>query len=111
MIKSLRSSKNKVMNIGKTIKQLRKQKGMSQTHFGNKVDITQATLSQIENGQTVPHKTTLNKICEVLGISEELLYIISVDEDKVPENKRDLYIIAKDLMLKVFDKDDKELIV
>ena len=111
MIKSLRSNKIKVMNIGKTIKQLRKQKGMSQTDFGNKVDITQATLSQIENGQTVPHKTTLSKICEVLGISEELLYIVSVDEDKVPEDKRDLYNIAKDMMLKVFHKDDRELIV
>jgi len=96
------------MNIGATIKQLRKEKGMNQTEFGNKVDITQATLSQIENGQTAPHKTTLKRICEVLEIPQELLYMMSVEEDNIPKEKRELYNVAKDLMFKVFYKDEKE---
>jgi transcriptional regulator with XRE-family HTH domain len=96
------------MNIGTTIKQLRKEKGMNQTEFGNKVDITQATLSQIESGQTVPHKTTLKRICEVLEVPQELLYMMSVEENNIPKEKRELYSIAKDLMLKVFYKDENE---
>lgn len=100
--------KIEVMNIGTTIKQLRKEKGMSQTEFGNKVDITQATLSQIENGQTSPHKTTLKRICEVLEIPQELLYMMSIEEDSIPKGKRELYNVAKDLMLKVFYADENE---
>lgn len=96
------------MNIGATIKRLRKEKGLNQTEFGNMVNITQATLSQIENGQSIPQKSTLDKICEVLGISQELLFLLSVDESKIPEDKRYLYNAAKDLMLKVFYKEDHE---
>lgn len=104
------------MNIGPTIRRLRKQKGLSQTEFGNLTGITQTTLSQIENGQTTPHKATLSKICEVLNVPEQLLVVLSIEEEDVPENKRNmydtLYPTIKDFMMKIFyEEDEKPLTV
>ena len=36
--------------LGKTIKELRKQKGMTQESLAKKADISRATLSKLENG-------------------------------------------------------------
>lgn len=100
------------MNIGPTIRKLRKQKGLSQTEFGTLTGITQTTLSQIENGQTTPHKATLSKICEVLNVPEQLLVILSIEEGDVPENKKEmfetLYPTIKDFMIKIFYEEDEK---
>jgi transcriptional regulator with XRE-family HTH domain len=102
------------MKIGQTIKKLRKEKGISQTEFGKQIGVTQTTLSQIENDQTTPHKSTLTKICEVLNVPEQLLYVLSIDELDVPEKNRKmfetLFPTVKDFMQKIFHEDDDKLL-
>ncbi|MBX2948112.1 MAG: helix-turn-helix transcriptional regulator [Crocinitomicaceae bacterium] len=96
------------MNIGVTIKKLRKEKGLNQQEFGKLTGITQTSLSLIENGNTIPNKSTLKSICKVLNVPEELLYFLSIDESDVPAEKREkfdlLYPTARDLMLKIFSE-------
>jgi transcriptional regulator with XRE-family HTH domain len=79
------------MDIGTTISRLRKQKGLSQIEFAKAIELTQTSLSQIESGKKRPSSNTLKNICFALGISELHLYLLSFDENDVPEEKRELY--------------------
>jgi transcriptional regulator with XRE-family HTH domain len=79
------------MNIGNTIKELRKKRGISQGEFAKLCEISQTSLSQIETGAKKPSKTTLKKVCEHLEVSEPLLYVLSLEDVDVPENKKEVY--------------------
>lgn len=78
------------MNIGNAIQKLRKEKGFTQEVLSGKARITQAALSQIENGSR-PGEETLKKISDALGIPESLIYINAIEREDVPKNKRMLY--------------------
>lgn len=81
---------NIIMDIGKAIQKLRKEKEYSQSTLAGKAGITQAALSQIENG-TRPGEETLKKISDALGIPESLIYTYAIEREDVPKNKRLLY--------------------
>jgi len=54
--------------LGKTIKDLRKQKGISQESLANQCDISRATLSKFENGYIANMSiVTINQILSLLG--------------------------------------------
>lgn len=87
------------MEVGKKIKELRKQKKWSQEKLAAEAGISQSALSAIERGIKQPTVETLNHICNALNItlvdffSEEktelspaLLELINV-ASKMPENK------------------------
>ena len=65
------------MNIGKKIKDIRKQKGITQARLTNGV-ITRNMLSQIENGKATPSIPTLIHIANALDVPIE--YLISEEE-------------------------------
>ena len=52
------------MNIGKVIKELRKERGFSQIELANICNLTQTSLSQIETGAKRPTSKNLKKICK-----------------------------------------------
>jgi transcriptional regulator with XRE-family HTH domain len=101
------------MNIGVTINRLRKEQKLSQSELAAAADITQTSLSQIENGLNRPNQKTLDAICKKLGVPEPLLYILSLEPDDVPEEKKmifdTLYPLIKDMMVKLFAEGDSEL--
>ena len=76
------------MNIGKSIVQLRKDKKLNQSELAELSNITVTTLSLIENGHSQPTKKNLEAICEALGVTPQILYLLSVDISDVPESKR-----------------------
>ena len=65
------------MNIGKKIKDIRKQKGITQARLTNGV-ITRNMLSQIENGKATPSIPTLIHIANALDVPIE--YLLSEEE-------------------------------
>lgn len=79
------------MNIGNAIKELRKEKGLSQREFAEASGLTQTSLSQIESGSKKPNPGTMKKICAFLGISETFLFIIATDIADIPEKNREIY--------------------
>lgn len=81
------------MNIGSVIKELRINKGFSQTAFAHKCVMTQASLSNIENNIKRPSKTTIKKICTQLQVSEMMLYLLGMEHSEVPETKKQSYKI------------------
>jgi len=47
--------------------------GLTQSELAEKANVTQKTVSRIERGDTKVRETTLQKVYEVLGITEEHL--------------------------------------
>jgi transcriptional regulator with XRE-family HTH domain len=78
------------MNLGKTIKNLRKLQGMTQDTLADTAGISRTSLSQIENGVR-PGEDTLKRLCAALNVPESLVYIYSFEKEDVPESKRALY--------------------
>jgi len=101
------------MNIGATINRLRKEQKLSQSELAAAADITQTSLSQIENGLNRPNQKTLDAICKKLGVTEPLLYILSLEKNDVPEDKKaifdTLYPLIKEMMTQLFKEGDSEL--
>ncbi len=94
------------MNIGATIKTIRKEKGLSQGDLAALSGLTQTSISQIETSVHVPSDKHLHVICETLGISKALLLLISMEEIDVPAQNRhlykDLFPTIKELLIKIF---------
>jgi transcriptional regulator with XRE-family HTH domain len=76
------------MNIGKVIKDTRKQKGQTQTVFALSCGITQTYLSQIENNSKEPNLSTLKTISSNLDIPLPILFFMSLNEEDIPLEKR-----------------------
>lgn len=79
------------MNIGRSIKEFRLKKNISQGEFARKCGISQTSISQIENGITKPSSGNIKKICKVLNIPETILYIKGMDESDIDDNKKETF--------------------
>ena len=81
------------MDLGKTIKEIRKNRKLSQKVFASQCDISQTYLSQIENSQREPKLSTLKTICLVLEIPLSVLFFLSTTEEDIKPDKRKLFSI------------------
>jgi transcriptional regulator with XRE-family HTH domain len=55
------------MNLGKNIKQLRNQKGLTQSELADRCELTKGYISQLENNLNSPSIATLTDILSALG--------------------------------------------
>lgn len=79
------------MDLGNSIKNIRKQKGLTQIDFAAKSGITQTYLSQIENNQKEPNLSTLKAISEALEVPLPIIFFLSMDENDVQKKKREAF--------------------
>lgn len=63
----------KELYLGEKIKKVRESQGMKQKDFADALELSQAAVSQFESGARQPTPKTIEKICEVLGITWEKL--------------------------------------
>jgi XRE family transcriptional regulator, regulator of sulfur utilization len=68
------------MNIGNSIKIIRKKRKISQSKLAIMTGITQAALSGIESGKR-PNETNLKNICTALQVPESLVYLMGIGKD------------------------------
>ena len=57
------------MSVGKTLKKIRKEKGMTQVEFAKLLDMSRSFIGDIENERYIPNPHTVTKISDKLGIS------------------------------------------
>jgi XRE family transcriptional regulator, regulator of sulfur utilization len=81
------------LNLGIIIKDLRKQKGLTQNELASLCGITQTYLSQIEGNLKEPNLSTLKSISEKLNLPLPILFFLSMSEDDIHPNKRKAYKI------------------
>ena len=67
----------KTMSIGKTILNVRKEKGMSQEEFGELFHVTRQTVSNWENEKNYPDLNTLVTMSDMFEISLDKLLVVS----------------------------------
>ena len=54
--------------FGKVLKELRKEKKITQIHISHEAEIDRAFVSELENGKKQPSLLTVFRIAEVLGV-------------------------------------------
>ncbi|HXI01355.1 MAG TPA: helix-turn-helix transcriptional regulator [Sphingobacteriaceae bacterium] len=86
------------MDLGSIIKNIRKQKGLTQSEFASLSGITQTYLSQIEGNLKEPNLSTLKVISEKLNMPLPILFFLSMTKDDIQSNKRQAF---KDISLSV----------
>ena len=60
---------HKNYEIGNFITSLRKEKKLTQSKLGSLVGVSNKAISKWENGQGLPDKMYVGRLCEVLGIT------------------------------------------
>lgn len=98
------------MNIGQSIKKLRKDMTISQSDLASNAGISQTYLSQIENGAKNPSTDVLNKIAFELDIPLPILYWYGLEREDIKPSKHKAYMFLKpsiDAMIEQFFTIDK----
>lgn len=85
------------MNIGETIKNIRKKNGFTQKDLGNKLGVSAAMIAQYETGKRKPKIETLNKISVALSVPLEMLLHEVDTTDKTEILRLDLIDMIKNL--------------
>jgi XRE family transcriptional regulator, regulator of sulfur utilization len=100
------------MNLGKVIKQQRVLRGINQSIFAEKCNISQAYLSQIENNQKEPNISTIKDIALVLDIPVAILFFMSLEDSDVKEEFREdfkkINRPLKSMVNEFFSKSDED---
>ncbi|MBE0427305.1 MAG: helix-turn-helix domain-containing protein [Nitrospirae bacterium] len=73
--------KEPFFEIGRKIKELRTNIGMSQKELADKVDLTPSFISQLENNQINPSLNSFIQICNALGVNFSALFEENKSED------------------------------
>jgi len=80
------------MKLGNVIKEIRKKKNISQGDFADKLNISQAYLSQVESDKRTPSMDLLQNISNHLGMPVFYFLFKGLEIDKdIPEDKRESY--------------------
>lgn len=69
-------------SLGLRIKELRKQKGMSQEFLADESGLSLRTIQRIENGETNPTGESLKRLSNALNVNPDELIDWSIKEDK-----------------------------
>lgn len=68
--------------VGQNIYELRKNKKLSQEDIAEKINVTRQTISNWENGQTIPDLYQAKALAEVLNVSIDDLFEIKDNQDE-----------------------------
>lgn len=78
------------------VKQLRKEMGLSQTQFANRINLSQGALSQIENGYSSLSMESLKKISDAFNVNCNWLVKGNGEMFQSAENKKNFYHFVLD---------------
>ncbi len=66
------------MNIGQTIKELRKEKNLSQTQLAQLLFTSQDTISLWERGKSLPDIVSIIRMTQIFGVTSD--YILGLEK-------------------------------
>lgn len=96
-------------NLGDRIKDLRKQKNLSQSELADKVGISYAQIGRYETKGSQPPAETLKKIADALGVSPDFLIYGTADE-KAKTKLTDADLINQFKAIENMDEEDKNVV-
>ena len=83
------------MNLGETIKLLRKRNRLNQSQLAELCEITVTYLSLIENGKKEPTLSLLKTIANSLQVPLPILLFSALTEEDIPESRKDFFNVIK----------------
>ena len=83
------------MNLGETIKLLRKRNGLNQSQLAEFCEITVTYLSLIENGKKEPTLSLLKTIANSLKVPLPILLFSALTEEDIPESRKEFFNVIK----------------
>ncbi len=87
--------------IGRFIETERKTKNLTQAKLGEKIFVSEKTISKWENGKGLPDTNSLPKLCEIFGVSlNELLSGERISDEEKQKNEKLLLDMANELEYK-----------
>lgn len=90
-------------DLGKRLRQLRTQRGMSQEQVANNAEITPAYYGQVERGIKNISVRRLEKICDALDVS-----LGEVFADSIPEKEKEQDEISNQILFQLHGRSDYE---
>lgn len=91
------------MEVGNTLKKLRKQLDLSQEEFGEIVGVQKSHISLIENGKSFPSRKMMEKVSESFGVPVPIMELRSLDKFSVSRDKRELFELLKPVIDNLVD--------
>ena len=85
------------MNLGETIRMLRKERKIKLKELASLAGISNNALAAIEKDRSMPTKATFQKICEGLGVSVAYVLARTITEEDLPPQKREVFRILMPL--------------
>lgn len=79
------------MDLGKAVRELRKEKGVRLKDFAEKIDMSTTAVANIEKSASFPTKRTITRICDALDIPVSVLMLHCITEDDVSPERRDAF--------------------
>lgn len=86
------------MNLGVSIRTIRKAKGLSQVQLAEMCETSQAYLSQVECNDREPSISFLKSIAEKLDIPLPVIFFHAIDEEDVLPHKKVAFKMAKPVL-------------
>ena len=103
--------KEKLGMLGWKIRQLRRQKNLTQLEFGKLLDVTAATVAMWENGRRGVDSSTLVKISELFNVTTD--WLLSSEEKtlavKLPQTENTITIIGRNGSFNTYVVDDSKV--
>ncbi len=98
------------MFIGSRIKELRKQKGLTQQQLGNLINVTKVSISCYEKGNRTPNLETFIDLVNVLDTTPN--YLLGRDVKVVAEEEEDYSIVLPKIDIQILKElnNEKELL-
>lgn len=87
------------MKFSEKIIKLRKENGLSQEEFGNKINVSRQAISKWESEQAQPEINKVKEISNIFGVSIEYLLNDNINNSEVIKNKKHENNIKKKILL------------
>lgn len=85
------------MDVGKTLKQLRKLHNITTIELSKRCGISQSTISKLENGSRIPDVPTINEICKALNITLSDFFALDKISEPIDEYLIEIIYMARSL--------------
>ena len=97
------------MTVADKILKLRKEQGLSQEAFAEKMGVSRQSVSKWESGTAVPDTEKILAMSELFGVSTD--YLLKGEEAPVPETKEEEKVEEKEVVTKVKKKSKAKIII
>ncbi len=85
------------MLLGKRLKDLRKEKGLTQQELGNLINVTKVSICCYENGTRMPTIDTLLELGKVFGVNID--YFLGHDQVVNKNNQEFFYLAEEEIII------------